>query len=510
MADGKISVKMDSRERALWTGMQKIIGQQVKMQDGYRKVAKTSKTASDQQRRGMTRTGQDIANIAVQYIGLQAAIRGVTRVTNEMASARERAKQASTEGARGVGTLAQLAETPAQMKGLERLSMATFAEGGADTIEQAGRLIFSLESAGAMKQRKLFSEMQAIRLVEDSANMAASAAAMQAALGTKETGSMRALVSKAFGASPYSPSSAEAIITAAAQSGSMAGPLGISDEEMLAAVGVVSKPAKGAELAGTRVKALIKGLSLAEGEQFKGMSLKEAVKDIESRNLTPEGFVELMGARSEARIAYLDMLGNMDLYDQALKDVQTAERKDLVGTKLKLAESVDWLAAEKQKRIAKNKEVLTEMKGIGVSANLAEAAVSEWVTAQRDLAEWGNATDRQIAEIDIAYEKGYTAIAETVFGAEWVRENVRMGRSPSGLRELAGLIGPSPKPQGRYEAGSMFDRFGGVLHPTTEEKLELYELRKQTALLENLDARREAFMRGEGRMPTLKRPDDDR
>jgi hypothetical protein len=108
-----------------------------------------------------------------------------------------------------------------------------------------------LESAGAGQYQELFTQLRAAGIVEQPDIMARAAKTTITAMGEAETGTFRDLVSKAFGASKFSPALAEQLLEAASKSSVSAKGIGLSDEEILAATAVVSSAKGRAETGGT-------------------------------------------------------------------------------------------------------------------------------------------------------------------------------------------------------------------------------------------------------------------
>jgi len=388
----KVTVELTGDEAKLFRSYQKIIDQQAKMEAGEKKVgnqasvtaAKLEKVGQKgKQAFGSSAVGS-LAKYAAGVVSIGAATQTAIRALNEMAAISAEAGQRARESRRGVGSLAQLARSPEEMQALHAAAKQTFAEGGADTEDEAARTVFAIKSAGGMKHRKMFSQLKATGLVETPDLMARGAATMQASMGKAETGDMRALVSKAFGASQFSPSSAEELLEAASRSGTAAAAMGFSDEELLAAAPVVATAKGGAEMGGTYLAQMMR--TLKEKNEFKGMTLKQSVQAIKAKGMTPEQTKKWFG-RSQGQEAYELLAANMPMYDKALSEVNTAQATDRVGIQLGLSKAIPSLdAANTAQRAQANRELSEE--GLGTSHNLANAVLDNQVARMRKGGSW--------------------------------------------------------------------------------------------------------------------------
>lgn len=300
------------------------------------------------------------------------ALRNVRQETDELGR-----KQRESEG--GLGELAQLATSPEDMRRLVNLSKQTFREGGAESLDAAARLVFSLQSAGALSQRELFSQLGSTKLVSDPAEFARAAATLSESMGVAETGGTRALASKAFGASQFSPARAEELLIAAAQSGVFAQQLGLTDEEILAATAVAATGIGTASEGGTAVTSLLKSL-VTKGE-FKGLSLQESLGKIQASGMDDAELVEFFG-RAEAAKAFGLLTSNMGNFQRNLAAIQESERTDEVGRRLGFAEAIPELKAA---RLARQEEAKAQIAGddIATKDTLADALQASLVADMR-------------------------------------------------------------------------------------------------------------------------------
>lgn len=300
-------------------------------------------------------------------------MRGVRQEADELGR-----KQRESEG--GLGELAQLATSPQDMQRLVGLAKQTFSEGGAESLDAAARLVFSLQSAGALSQRQLFSQLGASKLVSDPAEFARASATLSESMGEAETGGFRALASKAFGASQFSPARAEELLIAAAQSGVFANQLGLTDEEILAATAVAATGIGTASEGGTAITSLLKSL-VTKGE-FKGLSLEQSLDKIQASGMDDSELVEFFG-RAEAAKAFGLLTANRGNFQRNLAAIRESERTDEVGRRLGFAEKIPELRAAK---LARQEEAKAQVAGdeIATRKTLADALQASLVADMRD------------------------------------------------------------------------------------------------------------------------------
>jgi len=234
----------------------------------------------------------------------------ITAVVGTLANAWRRAEAAQKAAAEsqktsrpGLAELGQLAETPEEMLALTRRATEFYGLGGFESKGEAGQLIFALESAGVpVDQQKLFAELKSAKEVQEPAEMAKATKTLVATMGQEETGTFRDLVSKAFGASKFSPARAEEILEAAARSGVSAGAMGVSDEEVLAATALMAEARGSAEMGGTYLAQMFR--TLKGKAAFKGQTLEETIGHVEKMRLGGEDLGEFFGTKDlERRMA---------------------------------------------------------------------------------------------------------------------------------------------------------------------------------------------------------------
>jgi len=438
-----------------------------------------------------------IRSMAAGYLSVGAAIALATRAMMEMDAERQRIADKQRESEMGMASLAQLATTPDEMRSLVAAAKQTYAEGGAMSLDEAGRVVFSIKSAGGMEFRELFSQLKATGLVEQPDVMARAAATMIASMGQQETGNMRDLVSKAFGASEFSPSSAEELLEAAASSGGSAKAIGFRDEEVLAATALVATARGGAEEGGTYLAQMMR--TLDEKQEFRGKSLRESIQMIQAKGLEGEALKKWFG-RAQGLAAYRVLGDNLTKYDEALRTVEQAQATDRVSAQLELPAAIPELKAAATRR---KKSAGAELAGeeLGIQRNLLDATMEDYARAVRE----GEYDTWLPAELDIALSRMSLWGNRKLSGDEAMLRGARARGQvfdPDLRADIDKSIGPDAA-RGpdlvRLGAGSE----GGGVPASTAAKLEAAAtaLQQTVAIMERF---------GMQVPPTLAHPDEDR
>lgn len=372
---------MTPDEARLFRAQQKLIAQTKQLDDGYGKVKRSAKGAGDEagkagkKQKDLTGSAsiRDLGLVAGGYAAIAKAIQLATAALEEQERIKDQAAREGRAASGGLASLAQLANNPTQYAKLTAAARQTFREGGGKDLNAAADLVFSLESAGALGERKFFSALGASQVVADPAKLAAATATLQTAFGEGETGSLRALASKGFGASAFAPSTVEQLLESSARGAGSARALGVSDEELLAAVAIAAKGSGSAEQGGTQVAALLRALDAKGG--FTGQSLEASLDAVAAKGLEGEGLQKFFGT-SEAVQAYRVLGLQREGYRSALRGVRSAEAGDLAGVKIGLVGGDQTVAAAQALAKAEARKSLANEQA-GAATNLVEAVNAE-------------------------------------------------------------------------------------------------------------------------------------
>lgn len=228
------------------------------------------------------------------------------------------------------GALVQLAG--ADSKKLDSLLSAadvTFSEGNVRSREDAERLIFELESAGRLKDRSFFSRLS---VVDDAAALAKSAGLISSGFrGGDDVGSSQDIISKVIaGSLPATGVNASQVAQGTATAAASAKQFDLTDEELIAAVSVVSQETGSGEQAGSNVRRLLTALA-REGlaDELSGQGLEAILKSVTNRNLSKADTIKLLGS-VEAQKAFVSLTqGNV--FSERLGDIQEAQSTNLAS-----------------------------------------------------------------------------------------------------------------------------------------------------------------------------------
>lgn len=374
-------IKLDKQAMELDRQRKRVLEQIITPQEKFNKKMKElnvlvgrGKLTQDQYSRAVRQTQGELKKAEVsgkkafgsgpirQLAAMAAGVATVTKAVSVLKQAWDgvtAARQAAAGKQRaafgGLAALLQLAKgDPKEVARLTGAGREFFAAGGAESRDEAFRSTFQLESAGILGDRQLFADLFGII---DIAQVAGSIGKLQASIGKKETGGAAALISKGIvAAGPLAQTSVADILTAVVPSGKAARELGLSDEELIAAVSVAAQEAKSAEVGGTQVQSFLRALGRRGFvEKFKGKSLRQILDVIEEKGLTKPQLIKFLG-RTEAEAGFQALRG--PLFEERLADVQKGQADNLA---IKLAQSrrfVPSLVAQDKRRIELNREEL--------------------------------------------------------------------------------------------------------------------------------------------------------
>lgn len=477
----KVVVEMTSDEAKLYRGMARLVGQQKKMEDGFRKAGKKSEEAFG------SKAVSQLAAFAGGLVSIGAAASLARNAIQSMQEVRDRAGKMDREAEFPLSKLKQLAGSQAEFQTLTGLARQTFREGGAKSMGGAASTIFSLASANALGERALFSSLFSGGVVEDPALMAGAVRQMLVSVGEAETGGIRPLVSKAFAASSFTQASAEALLSGAARGGGGARALGMSDEELLAATAVVGD-VRGIETGSTQVSSLLKALDLRG--RLGGKELLPVLQEIKSQGMSAKELTTYFGT-FEALGAFrtlTDAEGQAS-YRTALEEIRAANEVDMAAQKLKFS-----IPATEASRIARMAEAERDVGvgGLGVMNNLASAAEASMVAEMR----------RSGAnEAAIAFRKIGFGLQRTYSGDRAFLEAAFEGTAGQGLGLMPGMMLTPGSPLGAEARGQITE----VMNQQALEDMRREEFRGFVEATRNLNRASDRVGGG----TTLDKPDHD-
>ena len=449
---GKIVYELSGDEKKLIASFRKAGAEQEKLRKGAEKGIVTTKRAGTEAKKlgaEYGRTGKkgkeafgatavsSLTRFAAGVFGISKAVQGVTASFREMDQARAEAARRGIESRQGLGALAQLAETEEERDKLVAMSKRIFAGGGAATLDEAARVAFALQSAGVQKEAQLFTDLRSAGVIDQPGVMARAVKTMISSFGGEEAGDVRQIISKAFAASKFNPAVVEPLLEAAAGAGGFARALGISDEEVLAAVALQAEETGTPSGGGTRVTALLRqiGKITEEGTgeaTFAGKSLKGIIQELDRIAPTPGKLTDLLGERSESLAAFRGLKIKLDKFDIVLAEIRRAQDAGTAETKIALARGIPEVRAAEMREQGRARRELAETES-GIRRNLLETVESRVETMFRDVIE--RSESPQIAEIFLGATRAVNRTRRFFGGDEAALRRYETALPPGPLRE---------------------------------------------------------------------------
>lgn len=374
-----VTVNLSGDEARLLASLDRVVQKERQLATAAGDTGKKSREANEVSARTMQRVNEHQERTISQFgrmaagLGAVATAAGIARQAIEMMNkANDEAASKQRGAEKGLSSLAQLSGgSPRRLRELTGAARSIYAGGGAANMDEAARLVFSLESAGMLKERALFGSLYGI--VDSPATMARSAATLQSAMGAGETGGARAILSKAMAASKYSPASAEALLEAASTGGGYMRSLGGSDEELLSANAIMATATGSAGEGGTTVASLLAALTKKGG--YQGMSLRGMIEKIQSKGMSDKALVKYFG-RKEAFRAYDVLSRNLPQLEEISGAQREAQQSDLIGSIIESARLDPTLAAAREQRVGAAQLELARGRR-GIERNRSEAVIDK-------------------------------------------------------------------------------------------------------------------------------------
>lgn len=274
----------------------------------------------------------------------------------------DRSAERAIEASGAAGQLAQLAGgDPNRLRGLLGAGADIFRGGGFQSIEDAYRLTFELESAGALGESGFFGGLQA---VDDAAQVARSAALVRQAFGAGEAGSFSDVVDKAFAAAaPATGVNVSDILIGVARAGKSGAELGLSDEEVFSSVSRLAQITGSGAEAGTQANALFRSLTRQGfADAGRQQPLAATIRGISDQGLSPAALIEFFG-RQEAAAAF-QVLRDVGQLDQRTQEVSRAQLDDIAQQTIGIALDQPEIAIGRRATAARASRELSE-RGLG-------------------------------------------------------------------------------------------------------------------------------------------------
>ena len=435
-------------------------------------------------------------------LGLLGAVRLVTKAFGEMAEARKEAGARLSEAEMGLGKLSQLAGgDPEKLKALVKKSVQFMAYGGAPTLGEAATTMFELESAGATTdaQVKFFAQLYGI---DNPAELATAAGKLRAGFGPKEAGTFREIMSKGVAAAaPVTGVGINEILQASLPGASVAAELGISDEELLAAVSILAQKAKSADVGGTQIEGLLRSLQKRGFvEEHKGKSLIEMLDVIRKEKMDTPELIEYFG-RKEAAAGFSRLQPKE--FGERLASINKAQADNTIDQIIKSRAEVPAIQIPREARIAKGEELLSTL-DMGETSQRADTLQSKLITGlrkQKSL-DWMTPAARETLIWTIQKDINWTRWFPG--GDERFIENMK-GINRNRAANQAARSGLPPPPPDSAITEIVRDNGAPSMQPPVETLAPLLE--ENNRQLEQINQTLQTQKAGG---PTLAKPDEDR
>lgn len=318
----KVRLDISADEARAFKAFQRLIAKEKELGRAADKVtSKTRKTEKGMLTAfGPSMQGQ-LAAMVTKAGAVTAVLGTVLKTLRSINAERERGAKLLAEHEAPEAKLLQLAGgDAAKYKTLRSQVKASRLQAGMST-EEASNLVFTLHSLGLGQggHRAFF---QGFKGITDPAALAEGAATMRAAFTPAEAGSVRSMANKLFTASGISKTKLEAFAPAATVGAQQARAIGMSDEEFLGAMAVLTRATKSPETAATQLGALS---DVAFRKGLGGKGLLAALPDIRRavEKLSPEKQVAWFG-NVEARRGFGALTGNLAEVQSAVGEVEAA------------------------------------------------------------------------------------------------------------------------------------------------------------------------------------------
>jgi len=489
------------------------------MEDGFKKTGQTArdtgnkmKTAGDQGSKafGTGAVGQ-LATFAGGFVGISAAISAVTQLLNNMAQTAEEGATKVKESILGAATLQNLAQSPEHFQGMLEEGRLAYASGVGRSRTEAMDLMYQLQASGFdRKDRDLVNEMASVghTKTNEVLTMVGALKGFGMSFGTKETGSVQDLINKANLSAGSTTTSAAGMLGAIVKSAGSAASLGLSDEELLAFLGVGTAIESDPRLASTKINAFLMKMASKEEFEGKGMSLKEIIETIQGMGMK-RAKLEIFtgGIRGIAGYEYIAKSPElMDAYDTMLAEMRTAAQEDKLSEQLELYKHDPNLRrALNATRAAHTEELSTDP--LAREKLLYDQVMNEWKVQRREERGTG-----RWSEADMSLRSGVSGFKAWLFGYRSQLETLRRGDAildPETRADVDAMLGPEYdiRIPGQKALGLAMPTVAAPAAPAPESIHDFAALaEKFEQATQNLsDAGRDA-----GRGPTLVPPNVDR
>lgn len=422
---------MTSKEASLYAAMQKLILQQNKMEDGFKKTGKKGKGAADTLAKAFN------PMVLVQYaagaMGVSAAIGAVTRALQEEISVHDQAAERIKGAQGGIKSLIQNATSKEQLDlSIAQAKRISVSEGL--DIDTAAEMVAQTIANDVNDQ--LDTLAKTARFSTDPKALIESYGTFQAAFGKEMIGSAEQALSLFEAGARESPVTMEKIAPIAARAATAVSGIGGTPAETLASSSILAK-IYGAEEGTVRVRALARAM----GERDSGLTAQGLLPRVRELAAMPEEQRANILTESRAAEGFASIMQNLpDIERIAAYTAEAGKTGAGYAKKLEMAAGTQLLAGPLAEAQSKRAMELAE-EPAGMRGLQYQAAMSELTNTQRQYNEklGGSTLDAVTSWMD-RKEVGFR---RTVFGEENAIEYAQ--RATDTIRTEGLGIGGAPR-----------------------------------------------------------------
>lgn len=318
--------------------------------------------------------GAALMGLAARWLSVGAAIGAAKKVLTGYREEQKRAAEGMKSAEEWLGKLAGLAGTPSEMRGLMMKYYQSREQGLGR--QEAAEFTFVAKSLDMLKHRELFAGMKGIAQPVPTLT---GVARLRAAMGAKETGTVRQVLNKLGVAAAVSPVTIEEFAPAAVGAAKPAAMVGARDEELLAALAHMALAEKSGEVASTQLGSFAMAVSK---KGMGGVGLLEAARRIRAKKIPDQKLFEFFG-RKEAMKGYKNLIDLMPKIEKLMRDLDRAQREtgtptDWAASAARAYEGVPQLRLAKELRIAKEQVAVREEVGEGRTELERQIGLERW------------------------------------------------------------------------------------------------------------------------------------
>lgn len=277
-----------------------------------------------------------LAASAGGFLSVGAAIGAMT---SALEAANEEAKKAAENVKMGFTGRSELAQVLDDMRTADEQISQFMRRGGAGADRNlAAQSVFEMHSAGLAGDMPTFLDVGRSGLVSAQAmpGVIGAIKSLQVAFTPEEAGGSKAILSKALAAGAVAKGSMQDVVEATSDAGADAHALGLSDEETMAAIAILSVPLGNVKTGGKHAAAMFRELGKSG---FKG-NLSEALDMMQKRLTAGDSMYKILGSENaEAAKAANLLVTNAPTFRELTAGVQAGNTGQALQAKLAMLQA---------------------------------------------------------------------------------------------------------------------------------------------------------------------------